>query len=315
MSDDDYDFDMDYHPSDSPVGSNNSDEKRYFEELLQYQFEQYSPGQLLDEPDRYLDELLEGDIVEAERWYKAEQEEIQQQVELFAWEDRRAEQVYQRQLERHLEEIREQERLAEQHYYEYNDKQNQLYELAELAEEEHQWTLDSYMEELALRDEEAAEEHANMVELQAEHDRRVEQEYQRQLEQHLERQRERQGEEQRDRDMLAALEYDQVLRNLEEQTEEEFQALAQQYSEQEEGAEQYLRAQERQARLDNCSPPPPSSDPMRPDSTCVICFNKLANTVLIPCGHLLACSVPNPPLPGPWRFVTDLARIAAICSA
>lgn len=293
MSDDDYDFDMDYQSSDSTGSFTNSDAKHELEELLQYQYEQYSCEEQEDDLEQYYDVLLEGHIAEAEQWDEEQQEEIQKQVELFAGEDRRVEHEYQRQLEQQLEQKREQVRLAELYFDKHGAEQEMLYDLAEA---EHQWTLGWCMGELELRDEEVAEEHAKMVELHAEHDRQAEEEFENQIEQHLEQQLERhRDDEECDRDMLAALDYDQLLRNLEEQREEELQELAEQYYEQEEGAEQYLRAQERQARLDNCSPPPPpSSDPMRPDSTCVICYNKLANTVLLPCGHLLACSVPSP---------------------
>lgn len=314
MSDDDYDFDMDDQSSDTIDGSSNSDAKHELEALLE---EQYSCEEQEDDLEQYYDVLLEGHIGEAEEWdeeqQEEQQEEIQKQVELFAREGLRVEQEYQRRLEQHQEEEPEQVRLAELYFDEREADQDKLYDMFEV---EYQWALRSYMGELEIRDAEAAEENAKMVELQAEYDRQAEEEFQYQFEQYLELERERQSDEEEwDHEIQTALDYDQLLRNLEEQREEELQELAEQYYEEEDGAEQYLRAQERQARLENCSPPPPSSDPMRPDSTCVLCYNKLADTVLLPCGHLLACSVPSPPFPGPWRFVTDHSRIAAICSA
>lgn len=45
-------------------------------------------------------------------------------------------------------------------------------------------------------------------------------------------------------------------------------------------------------------PLPPPADPMRPDATCAICLGALSDTVLIPCGHLVACAV-MPHLPSP----------------
>lgn len=300
MSDDDYDFDMHYQSSDTIDGSSNSDAKHELEALLQAEYEQYSCEEQEDDLEQYYDVLLEGHIGEAEEWdeeqQEEQQEEIQKQVELFAGEGLRVEQEYQRRLEQHLEEEPELVRLAQLYFDEHEADQDKLYDLFEA---EYQWALGSYMGELEIRDAQAAEENAKMVELQAEYDKQAEEEFQYQLEQHLELERERHSDDDVwDREIQTALDYDQLLRNLEEQRDEELQELAEQYYEQEEGAEQYLRAQERQARLEDCSSPPPlSSDPMRPDCTCVICYNKLADTVLLPCGHLLACSVPSPPIP------------------
>lgn len=38
-------------------------------------------------------------------------------------------------------------------------------------------------------------------------------------------------------------------------------------------------------------PPPPVDISMRPDSTCVVCFSRLVDTVLMPCWHLVLCGV------------------------
>lgn len=307
MNDDDYDFVVDYQSIDSDAISSNSSAKHEFDEDMEHDYEQF----------KYAEEEVRspyGSVMgELEQWDREEQEQVQQQVELHAEEEQSVEQEYQRQLEVHLETERELARLAELYRFEHGAEQE---ELRWWAEAEHQWHLGTYMEELDLRDEQAAQDDAEQVELHAEHDERVEQEYQWQLEQHLEQQPE-QWEDVPEGDMLAALDYDkflQEIQELEERGEEHLQQLGQLYYEQEAGEEEYFRYLEHQARLDNdrSPPPPPSSDPMRPDSTCGICFNSIADTVLIPCGHLVACAVLNSLFPCRWCFVTNDARTAAI---
>lgn len=63
------------------------------------------------------------------------------------------------------------------------------------------------------------------------------------------------------------------------------------------------------------APPPPPPDPLRPDSTCAICLHALSNTVLIPCGHLVACSVYLPSSPQPSLLADGEFRTAVIHSA
>lgn len=227
-----------------------------------------------------------------------EQEELDQQAQvmyekqldqLVEWEQR-MELEYERQFDQHSEWQWEREEEEEQLYGWLLEQQRleQQAECSQTAEEEWQLHLD------------------------VERDQRVQLEYERQLDQYLEHHQEqdqRAGrkywqllQQQYELDKQANQEHSELLqaiRELEEQKQLS-EALQQQQFEKED--EENLRAMEQHEALiysignDHylarpATPLPPAPDPMRPDATCAICLHALANTVLIPCGHLIACAV------------------------
>lgn len=44
-------------------------------------------------------------------------------------------------------------------------------------------------------------------------------------------------------------------------------------------------------------PPPPPASPLTINAACIICFDNISNTVLLPCRHLVICDVSPPSLP------------------